>query len=100
MKQIAVTGLGKVGSLVGTLLSDQFTVTGLDQHDPTESQPFKTVKGGTTDPEFLKAFLKDKDAVVSCLPFHLNLSVKLQIPRDSTLLKKTSETLTGLTKIF
>ncbi len=75
MKQIAVTGLGKVGSLVGTLLNDQFTVTGLDQNDPAESLPFKTVKGATTDPEFLKAFLKDKDAVVSCLPFHLNLAV-------------------------
>jgi saccharopine dehydrogenase-like NADP-dependent oxidoreductase len=75
LKQIAVTGLGKVGSLVGTLLHDLFSVTGLDQHDPPESLPFKTVKGATTDPDFLKAFLKDKDAVVSCLPFHLNLAV-------------------------
>jgi saccharopine dehydrogenase-like NADP-dependent oxidoreductase len=75
LKQIAVAGLGKVGSLVGTLLNDLFTVTGLDQHDPTETLPFKTVKGATTNPDFLRSFLKDKDAVVSCLPFHLNLGV-------------------------
>lgn len=75
MKQIAVAGLGKVGSLVGTLLNDQFTVTGLDQHESPESMPFKTVKGETTDPDFLKSFLRDKYAVVSCLPFNLNLAV-------------------------
>jgi saccharopine dehydrogenase-like NADP-dependent oxidoreductase len=75
LKHIAVTGLGKVGSLVGTLLNDQFTVTGLDRQEPAVSVAFDTVKGDTSDPDFLKEFLADKDAVVSCLPYHLNLAV-------------------------
>jgi len=68
-------GLGKVGSLVGTLLSDLFTVTGFDQGQPFEKLPFKTLTGNTTDSKQLETFLKDKEAVVSCLPYHLNLSV-------------------------
>ena len=32
MKNILVLGLGKVGSLVGTLLSSKFNVKGLDQN--------------------------------------------------------------------
>ena len=75
MRQIAVTGLGKVGSLVGTLLNDLFVVTGLDQKEPSESVPFPTLKGDISDPDFLRAFLSGKDAVVSCLPYHANLAV-------------------------
>ncbi len=36
MKNILVLGLGKVGTLVGVLLSKNFNVTGLDQNKPHE----------------------------------------------------------------
>lgn len=75
MKHIAVIGLGKVGSLVGTLLNELFKVTGFDQNLPSETLPFDIVTGSTTDYDQLQKFLHDKDAVVSCLPYHLNLAV-------------------------
>jgi saccharopine dehydrogenase-like NADP-dependent oxidoreductase len=75
MKNVAVIGLGKVGSLVGTLLSDVFTVTGLDRQQPATEVPFAVVTGSVNDAEQLRSFLADKDAVVSCLPYNLNLPV-------------------------
>jgi saccharopine dehydrogenase-like NADP-dependent oxidoreductase len=75
MKNIAVIGLGKVGSLVATLLNDLFTVTGVDQQQPVTPMPFKTVQGDIKDVQFLEQFLSTQDAVVSCLPYNLNLPV-------------------------
>jgi saccharopine dehydrogenase-like NADP-dependent oxidoreductase len=75
LKHIAVIGLGKVGSLVGTLLNELFTVTGFDQQQPTEEIPFDITLGDTTNPDQLHKFLQGKDAVVSCLPHSLNLAV-------------------------
>ncbi|GAB2659950.1 saccharopine dehydrogenase family protein [Flavihumibacter cheonanensis] len=75
MKNVAVIGLGKVGSLVGTLLSNVFTVTGLDRQQPATEVPFAVVTGSVNDAEQLRSFLADKDAVVSCLPYNLNLPV-------------------------
>ena len=75
MQRIAVIGLGKVGTLVATLLHDSFTVTGLDANDAPGTLPFATQKGVVEDEEFLTAFLCGQDAVVSCLPFFANLPV-------------------------
>ena len=75
MKNIAVVGLGKVGSLVATLLSDLFTVTGIDQRKPQDELPFEIITGSVSDSIFIEQALKDKDAVVSCLPYNLNLPV-------------------------
>jgi Saccharopine dehydrogenase and related proteins len=75
MKKIAVIGLGKVGSLVATLLNDLFTVTGVDQKQPVDSLPFKVETGDIKDAAFLDTFLSTQDAVVSCLPYNLNLPV-------------------------
>ncbi|MGZ5253052.1 MAG: saccharopine dehydrogenase family protein [Flavitalea sp.] len=75
MKQLAVIGMGKVGSLVGTLLNDLFTVTGMDQKISSEELPFSVVQGDISDLSTLEKFLSDKDGVVSCLPYHLNLPV-------------------------
>lgn len=90
MKNIAVIGLGKVGSLVATLLNDSFTVTGIDQNDvlieiphtpsavrddSTKVLPFKTVKANIQDTAALESVLAKQDAVVSCLPYNLNLPV-------------------------
>lgn len=75
MKNVAVIGLGKVGSLVGTLLNDLFTVTGFDQQQPATDLPFEVVKGSIKNAPELEAFLASRDAVVSCLPYNLNLPV-------------------------
>ncbi|KIC94903.1 saccharopine dehydrogenase family protein [Flavihumibacter solisilvae] len=75
MKHVAVIGLGKVGSLVGTLLSDIFTVTGFDQSKPAAEVPFEITTGSIRDTAALETFLSGQDAVVSCLPYNLNLPV-------------------------
>ena len=75
MKHIAVIGLGKVGSLVGTLLSDLFSVTGIDQRKPNADLPFAVLTGSVTDEDFIISALANQDAVVSCLPYNLNLPV-------------------------
>lgn len=75
MKHIAVVGLGKVGSLVGTLLSEIFKVTGIDLYEPTEALPFPVITGDVSNQAFLKDIFSEQDAVVSCLPYYLNLKV-------------------------
>ena len=87
MKNIAVIGLGKVGSLVGTLLHDIFTVTGVDVKAPAEPVPFEVVHGNVSDAAFMKQVLTGKDAVVSCLPYNMNLPVAqaAYVPLDLTL---------------
>lgn len=75
MKNVAVVGLGKVGSLVGTLLSDRFVVSGFDQNKPATDVPFEVTLGSIKDNSQLETFLATQDAVVSCLPYNLNLPV-------------------------
>jgi saccharopine dehydrogenase-like NADP-dependent oxidoreductase len=75
MQRIAVIGLGKVGTLVATLLHETFTVTALDAENAPGTLPFSTVKGSAHDAAFLQQFLSEQDAVVSCLPYHTNLPV-------------------------
>jgi saccharopine dehydrogenase-like NADP-dependent oxidoreductase len=75
MKTVAIIGLGKVGSLVGTLLAEDFIVHGLDRQAPAAAVSFPVTTGDVTDEDALLAFLRDKEAVVSCLPYHLNISV-------------------------
>jgi saccharopine dehydrogenase-like NADP-dependent oxidoreductase len=74
MKRIAVIGLGKVGSLVATLLHELYTVTGVDCVDYPHHQ-FKTYNGNCTEQEFLNGILQQQDAVVSCLPYDKNLVI-------------------------
>src|ERR1700724_1765403 len=69
---IAVVGLGKVGELVGTLLhAAGFDVSGIDLLTP-EDVPFREHPIDASDPNALGASLDGVDAVISCLPFHLN----------------------------
>lgn len=75
MEMVAIIGLGKVGALVGTLLAEDFTVHGFDRQSPAEEVSFPVMTGDVTNEESLKAFLAGKDAVVSCLPYHLNIGV-------------------------
>ena len=80
INQVAVFGLGKVGELVALLLADAgFKVVGLDA-DP---RPVRTADGvelevrplDVTDDAGLRESLRGVDAVVSCLPYHLNMMV-------------------------
>lgn len=75
IKNIAVLGLGKVGSLVATLLSSKYDVEGMDQFDTKEKFSFKALKGDVSDDKSIRDFFKDKDAVVSCLPYFLNIKI-------------------------
>jgi saccharopine dehydrogenase-like NADP-dependent oxidoreductase len=75
MKNILVVGMGKVGSLVGTLLSKRFSITGLDKLKPTKKLPFETLIGDVNDIQFLEKTLKNFDAVVSAMPYNLNLPI-------------------------
>lgn len=77
MKNIVTLGLGKVGTLVGVLLSKQFNVIGVDKTTPHYDfeLPFKVVEGDVTDEQFMKSLLSDNDAVVSALPYFLNKSI-------------------------
>ena len=77
MKNILVLGLGKVGSLVGTLLSSKFNVKGLDQSKPHYNYKlsFDVIQGDVADLKSMKSILKDFDAVVSALPFFLNKNI-------------------------
>lgn len=67
--------MGKVGSLVGTLLSRQFEVTGLDKSKPATQLPFQVVQGNVTDVAKLEETIEGFDAVVSCMPYNLNLPI-------------------------
>ncbi len=75
MKKILVIGMGKVGSLVGTLLSKQFDVTGLDKNQPARKLAFPVLEADVTDLSSLRASLQGFDAVVSCMPYNLNLPI-------------------------
>ena len=75
MKKILVIGLGKVGSLVAYLLSRDFEVTGVDKNIHTTSNSYKTLQGDVTDEIFIQKTVKDFDAVVSCMPYNLNLPI-------------------------
>ena len=84
LKNVAVLGLGKVGSLVGTLLTRSgFVVTGIDANPPP-GLPFEVRTQDIADPLALKAALAGQDAVISCLPFHLNVNIA-RIAHDSAM---------------
>jgi saccharopine dehydrogenase (NAD+, L-lysine-forming) len=73
--KVAVLGLGKVGSLAAELLAEAgFTVVGIDSADP-RAAGFPTVSADMSDASALRDALKEQDAVLSCLPYHLNMNV-------------------------
>jgi len=75
IEKVLVVGIGKVGALVGTLLHETgFEVTGLDAA-PREDLPYRVEVADVTDQRALRDHLARVDAVVSCLPYHLNLTI-------------------------
>ena len=76
MKSIAVLGLGKVGTLAAELLHDGgFDVTGLDVRQKRTKLPFPVEKADFADTGALAALMARFDAVLSCLPYALNIDV-------------------------
>ncbi|MGO1164614.1 saccharopine dehydrogenase C-terminal domain-containing protein [Brucella sp. C7-11G] len=72
--KVAVLGLGKVGQLAAELLLESgFEVVGIDAREISVSFPTKIVDLKNTDG--LAEVLKEHEAVLSCLPYHLNIGV-------------------------
>jgi len=75
INEVRVVGLGKVGELVATLLADcGFSVTAYDMRERS-GLPFATKSLDVTDSTAVLGGLQGADAVMSCLPYHLNLGV-------------------------
>ena len=75
INQVAVFGLGKVGELVAIMLTESgFKVVGYDAA-PRDSEDFETKPLDVKDGAALRESLRGVDAVVSCLPYHLNIDV-------------------------
>lgn len=74
-KKIAVVGLGKVGSLVASLLHhNEVECVGFDK-DVIGDYPFVTTSVDVTDHKALSKALEGFDAIISCLPYFLNTEV-------------------------
>ncbi len=72
--KIAVLGLGKVGHLAAELLAQAgFEVTGIDSR--AVQAGFATRVADLTDTDGLRTVLSGQHAVLSCLPYHLNIGV-------------------------
>jgi len=71
-----VLGLGNVGTLAAKMLHDcGFDVTGFDQHPPHDPLPFPVKNTDITSADMLAKEFASVDAILSCLPFHLNIAV-------------------------
>jgi len=73
IRRVVVLGIGGVGELAATLLTETgFEVTGVDVRRPDDPLPFAFVAASADSPSALEPVLAGKDAVLSCLPYHLN----------------------------
>ncbi|MEP4194813.1 MAG: saccharopine dehydrogenase C-terminal domain-containing protein [Aliishimia sp.] len=76
MKNIAVLGLGKVGRLAAELLHNSgFTVTGIDKDAPKDGLPFAFMSLDLSSTAEVVHQFRKHDAVLSCLPFQLNIAL-------------------------
>jgi saccharopine dehydrogenase-like NADP-dependent oxidoreductase len=74
--KIAVLGLGKVGTLAASLLKESgFEVTGFDSRAPRGALAFPVTAADLASPSVLATALAPFQAVLSCLPYHLNAEV-------------------------
>jgi saccharopine dehydrogenase-like NADP-dependent oxidoreductase len=74
--KIAVLGLGKVGTLAGLLLKESgFEVIGFDSRAPRAPLTFPVVAADLASPTAVATALAPFQAVLSCLPYHLNAGV-------------------------
>ena len=76
IEKIAVLGLGKIGKLAAKLLyENDFGVTGYDLRVPREDLPFPVGNLDVTSASAMADAFGKVDAVLSCLPFALNVAV-------------------------
>ncbi len=76
LNKIAVLGLGNVGTLAALLLHEAgFIVTGFDSRELQRKRPFETALLDVAAADKLTGVLQPFDAVLSCLPYHLNIGV-------------------------
>ncbi len=76
IESVAVLGLGKVGMLAAELLkSAGFAVIGHDQRTVRAAPGIDVRATDVSDAAALRSELKSVDAVLSCLPYHLNVGV-------------------------
>jgi saccharopine dehydrogenase-like NADP-dependent oxidoreductase len=74
--RVAVLGLGKVGHLAATFLHQAgFEVCGIDQRTPTKPSSFPVQVADVGDVATIDLLLEHQQAVLSCLPYHLNREV-------------------------
>jgi len=75
-EKIAVLGLGKVGKLAAMLLHESgFNVTGYDLHPPRKELPFPVKDTDLRSNQAMRDEFGKVQAVLSCLPYHLNVEV-------------------------
>lgn len=75
MEKIVVLGLGKVGALAAQMLHDSgFSVVGVDV-SPSDAHDYEVQAADVSDQAILKQIFSKADAVLSCLPYHLNVGV-------------------------
>lgn len=73
--KVAVLGLGKVGHLAAELLVDVgFQVTGIDVRG-LPGAPFPVVVSDLANTASVETALVGQEAVLSCLPYHLNIGI-------------------------
>jgi saccharopine dehydrogenase (NAD+, L-lysine-forming) len=76
IKRVAVLGLGKVGTLAALLLHESgLEVTGFDVDVPQEDLPFRVEHKSAASEDEVEALCGGFDAILSCLPYHLNVGV-------------------------
>ena len=75
LRTVSVLGLGRVGTLVARLLAQGgFEVTGFDMRKPVDPVPFAVSTVDLTADTGIQAATAS-DALISCLPYHLNKRV-------------------------
>jgi saccharopine dehydrogenase-like NADP-dependent oxidoreductase len=79
---IVVCGLGRVGTVAATLLNEGgFRVIGVDARTPRRSGRFESHVADLASDAGVTAALDGYDAVLSCLPYHLNRRVAVTAHR-------------------
>lgn len=76
IEKIAVLGLGKVGYLAALLLHEAgLDVVGFDLREPEQDAPFPVHSIDVSSSAALAQEFTKVDAILSCLPYHLNTGV-------------------------
>lgn len=76
LERIAVLGLGRVGLLAAELLADVgMSVVGVDRYAPSGPSRVRVRRLDISASDALDEIFSDVDAVLSCLPYNLNIGI-------------------------